>query len=167
MNNCPFKYFGNLRETHTLNEYLVTSVRASSLLSNFIDVTTALMKENISYNLYKEEFRTIEYFCEPLYCSLRVGVSFPPSSFSFFSLSLLLSTVLSNAITLQVPPSSVPRYRIFPNICITTERKSVQLVCDANQREKRFILSPIVKVYRIIRCYGNVNALSARVNLYQ
>lgn len=88
MNNCPFKYFGNLRETHTLNEYLVTSVRASSLLSNFIDVTTALMKENISYNLYKEEFRTIEYFCEPLYCSLRVGVSFPPSSFSFFSLSL-------------------------------------------------------------------------------
>lgn len=46
------------------------------------------MKENISYNLYKEEFRTIEYFCEPLYCSLRVGVSFPPSSFSFFSLSL-------------------------------------------------------------------------------
>lgn len=128
------------------------------------------MRENIFYNPYEEELRTSEYFCEPLYCSLRVGISFPPSWFTFFfffSLSLPLSTVLSNAITLQVPPSSVPRYRIFPNICITTERKSAQLVCDANQREKRSILSPIVKVYRIIRCYGNVNALSARVNLYR
>ena len=76
--------------------------------------------------------------------------------FFFFS-SLLPSNVLSNAITLQVPSfEHAPIQNFSQYTCITTTRKSAQLVCYANQRERRFHpLSPALYV-----CCGNTNELS-------
>lgn len=79
---------------------------------------------------------------------LRSNVSFFfPSPFSppFRSRAYLRMQLLSRF------TFDVPRCRIFPDVCIATARKSLQLVCVADQRGKRFVVRLVAKVYRALR----------------